>query len=172
MAKFTFGVLHALSLFSLCSTAAINGKTSTKLSLPALPGPYSVGTISLDLVDHSRIDPYAPTPQPRAIVVSLFYPTTDLHHPFASYLPPDLEPIADQYLSLPAGFIENLQTHAHLNARLKEIPDIPIILFSPGFGGIREIYTIMLEALASYAYLVTAMDHPYDGVLVEFTDGR
>lgn len=171
MAKQFVRVLYALSLFSLCLSAPANGRSSAKVSLQALPGPYSVGTISLELIDHSRIDPYAPTPQPRALMVSLFYPTTDIHPPFAPYLPTALATVADQYLSLPAGFLESLQTQAHLNARLKEIPDIPIILFSPSLSGIREEYTTLLEGLASYGYLVIAMDHTYDGILVEFSDG-
>jgi hypothetical protein len=171
MAKHFVRVLYALSLLSLCLSAAVNGRSPTKVSLQALPGSYSVGTISLELIDHSRIDPYAPTPQPRALMVSLFYPTTDIHPPFAPYLPTELAAVADQYLSLPAGFSESIQTQAHLNARLKEIPDIPIILFSPGLTGIREEYTTLLEGLASYGYLVIAMDHTYDGILIEFPDG-
>jgi dienelactone hydrolase len=171
MAKVALSLLRALSLFSFCQSAAFNGRTSTKLPLPALPGPCSVGTISLELIDHSRLDPYAPTPQPRALMVSLFYPTSDTHHQFAPYLPTKLAAVADEYLSLPAGFIENIQPQAHLNARLKEIPDIPIILFSPGLGGAREEYTILCEGLASYGYLVIAMDHTYDAALVEFPDG-
>ena len=123
------------------------------------------------MIEHSRTDPYASTPQPRAIMVSLFYPTTDTHKPFAPYLPAKLAAIADQYLGLPAGFIESIQPQAHLNARLEEIPDIPIVLFSPGLGAAREEYTILFEGLASYGYLVIAMDHTYDAVLVEFLDG-
>jgi pimeloyl-ACP methyl ester carboxylesterase len=169
MAKSSFRLLHALSLFSLAISTAVNGRA--KVPLPALPGSYSVGTISLEMIDQSRIDPYAPTPQPRAIMVSFFYPTSDIHHPFAPYLPAELAAIADQYLKLPAGFIENIQPQAHLNARLKEIRDIPIILFSPGLGGAREEYTILLEGLASYGYLVIAIDHTYDALIVEFPDG-
>ncbi len=171
MTKRFVRMLFALSLFSLCLSAPTNGRSSAKISLQALPGPYPVGTISLELIDHSRIDPYAPTPQPRALMVSLFYPTTDIHPQFAPYLPTALAAVSDKYLSLPAGFLESLQTQAHLNARLKEIPDIPMILFSPGLSGIREEYTTLLEGLASYGYLFIAMDHTYDGILVEFPDG-
>jgi dienelactone hydrolase len=164
-------VLQALSFLSFCVSAAIQGRGFPKLPLPALPGSYSVGTVSMEMIDHSRQDPYAPTPQPRAIMVSLFYPTTDTKGPFAPYLPAELAAVADQTLQLPPGFIENIQPQAHLNARLKEIPDIPIILFSPGLGAVREEYTILLEGLASYGYLIIAMDHTYDAALVEFPDG-
>jgi hypothetical protein len=138
-------VLQALSFLSFCVSAAIQGRGFPKLPLPALPGSYSVGTVSMEMIDHSRQDLYAPTPQPRAIMVSLFYPTTDTKGPFAPYLPAELAAVADQTLQLPPGFIENIQPQAHLNARLKEIPDIPIILFSPGLGAVREEYTILLE---------------------------
>jgi pimeloyl-ACP methyl ester carboxylesterase len=160
---------HTLSLLSFCSSSAIYGRD--KVLLPALPGSYSVGTISLEVIDHSRQDPYASTPQPRALMVSLFYPTTDTRRPFAPYLPAELAAVADAYLQLPPGFIENIQPQAHLGARLKEVPDIPIILFSPGLGAAREEYTILFEGLASYGYLVIAMDHTYDAALVEFPDG-
>ena len=170
MAKFSVGALHALSLFSCCLSATINDRQQM-IPLPALPGPLSVGTISLEMIDTSRQEPYVTTPQHRAIMVSLFYPTSDTNRTHATYLPPDVAKIADEAFHFPSGFLESIQPQSYLNARLKEIPDIPIILFSPGLGAVREEYTILLEGLASYGYLVIAMDHTYDGSLVEFPDG-
>ena len=166
MASITFGSI-VLLLLRACLVSA-----TTAVPLPALPGPYAVGTISLEAIDTKRLDPYAPTPQPRRLMISAFYPTTDNHHPFAPYLPTALAAAADQYLGFPPGFLEQIQTRSYANARLKEVPDIPVILFSPGLGSSREASQILLEGIASYGYFVVAMDHSYDAEIVEFPDGE
>ncbi|CZR63214.1 uncharacterized protein PAC_13111 [Phialocephala subalpina] len=141
-----------------CSDFVNNSQLTrhTLHSLQVLTRPYSVGTISLEAINSSRLDPCAPTPQPRALMISLFYPTTDTKHPLAPYLPSNLASFADRSFSFPPGFLEQLQTQSHENARLKEIDNIPIILFSH----------------ASYGYLVVAIDHTYDvAAAVEFPYG-
>src|SRR5262245_44431459 len=57
------------------------------LSLPAPTGGYPVGTLSLHLVDRSRIDPLAPTRRYRELMVRLWYPAASSHGPCAPYLP-------------------------------------------------------------------------------------
>ena len=47
----------------------------------------------------------------------------------------------------------------------------PVLLFSPGGGMIRELYTSQMEDLASHGYIVAAMTHTYDGFLTVFPDG-
>lgn len=47
----------------------------------------------------------------------------------------------------------------------------PVLLFSPGGGMIRELYTSQMEDLASHGYIVAAMTHSYDGFLTTFPDG-
>jgi len=39
--------------------------------LPNLTGPGLVGTVSLELIDYNRLDPLAPTPQFRDLILSL-----------------------------------------------------------------------------------------------------
>jgi predicted dienelactone hydrolase len=48
----------------------------------------------------------------------------------------------------------------------------PVVLFSPGFGVERELYTGLTEDLASHGYVVVAIDHPHDAGIVEFPDGH
>lgn len=48
----------------------------------------------------------------------------------------------------------------------------PVVLFSPGSGGVRTQNTAWAEELASHGYLVAALDHPYDSAAVVLTDGR
>ena len=48
----------------------------------------------------------------------------------------------------------------------------PVVLFSPGFGIGRELYTGLVEDLASHGYVVVAIDHPHDANIVQFPDGH
>lgn len=59
-----------------------------RLRLPAPTGPHWVGTTSLHLVDDSRIDPLAPTPRVRELVVRLWYPAAQSRQPAAAYMTP------------------------------------------------------------------------------------
>lgn len=48
----------------------------------------------------------------------------------------------------------------------------PVVLFSPGSGGVRTQNTAWAEELASHGYVVAALDHPYDSAAVVLADGR
>ncbi|MEV4355227.1 hypothetical protein [Nonomuraea sp. NPDC049625] len=48
----------------------------------------------------------------------------------------------------------------------------PVVLFSPGLGGVRTQNTAWAEELASLGYVVVALDHPYDSAAVVLADGR
>jgi hypothetical protein len=48
----------------------------------------------------------------------------------------------------------------------------PVLLFSPGLGVPALAYSIQLAELASYGYVVFALDHPYDTALVRLQSGK
>lgn len=104
-------------------------------------------------------------------MVSLFYPTTDTRHPIAPYTTAGLAQLGDLIYGFPQGTIESINTQSYASARVKEIKDIPIAFFSPGLGSVRAASTILFEGLASYGYLVVAIDHTYDAAAVQFPDG-
>ena len=62
---------HAISGF-LTITMGVMG-----IQLPNPTGRYPVGTVSLELIDDSRIGPFASTHRPRDIMISVFYPTSE-----------------------------------------------------------------------------------------------
>jgi dienelactone hydrolase len=69
-------------------------------------------------------------------------------------------------------FWESLRTHSALNAApLAGKARFPLLTFSPGLGISRINYTAIVEQLASYGYIVAAIDHPYEGLTV-LPDGR
>lgn len=47
----------------------------------------------------------------------------------------------------------------------------PVLIFSPGGGMLKELYSSQLEDLASHGYVVAAITHSYDGFLTLFPDG-
>jgi hypothetical protein len=70
------GVVLAVAASSWIPSASAHAGPDAipRLSLPAPTGPHRVGTTSLHLVDDSRIDPLAPTPRARELMVRLWYP--------------------------------------------------------------------------------------------------
>ena len=47
----------------------------------------------------------------------------------------------------------------------------PIVMFSPGLGNSRLVYSGIAQSLASQGYAVVTVDHPYDAAIVEYPDG-
>ncbi|HET9654803.1 MAG TPA: hypothetical protein VFP72_05580 [Kineosporiaceae bacterium] len=150
------------------------------ISLPALPGRYPVGTVTRELVDHSRVDPYAPTLQDRAVMVQVWYPARHADRfPTAPLLTPALAAFLEKENGLPAGLLSTVLTRAHRGVPAARPQDEqsgqegwPVVLFSPGWGFSRSLYSTMVEDLASRGYVVVAIDHPYDADAVEMADGH
>lgn len=148
---------------------------ATYYQFPSLTGPFPVGTTSLELIDYSRNDPLAPSPRPRALMVSLFYPTTTAalaagNYTVAPAFPPRTAALFDEYIQASTGTAESLITQSFLNVSLAS-PDFPVLIFGHGFGGTRLLYTAQLEDLASHGWIIVAVDHTYDAIVVEFPDG-
>ena len=155
---------------------------------PAFPepsGPYPVGTTVAEWTDPARPEPATRAPSDRCTVVAqLWYPAREP--------PGDAE--RAQYLgrtrgearTVAAGLTGHLGLPAFLldaaaRARTAAIPGaavaegderFPVVVFSPGLGGVRTQSTVWAEELASRGYVVAALDHPYDSAAVVLDDGR
>ncbi|XXH05328.1 hypothetical protein Hte_011753 [Hypoxylon texense] len=148
----------------------------SRVFLPETTGPYSIGLRNLELVDHGRVDPFSPSGAPRDLMITLFYPTSEAasaHLPLAPQFSPAVASYVDDLFSLEPGAAAALTTRAHLNAPLgSEVARSPVVIFSHGFGFTRSLYTALLQDLASWGWVVAAVDHPYDAAIVEYPDGR
>ncbi|KAF4620104.1 hypothetical protein G7Y89_g14716 [Cudoniella acicularis] len=146
------------------------------IQLPNLTGRYPVGTVSLELIDDSRIDPFTPNPQPRDIMVSVFYPTsttaiTSGNYSFAPYFSSSKTAAAfDSYLGNSTEIL-GIATQSYYKAPIAN-NDFPVLIFSHGLGSSRFMYTAQLEALASQGWIIVAPDHPYDALITEFPNGN
>ncbi|MEV7175289.1 hypothetical protein [Kitasatospora sp. NPDC093679] len=153
--------------------------TPVHLTLPAPHGPNAVGTTDLHLVDPNRTDPWQPG-RSRELMVTLWYParsggtgarapqlSTGTAAAFADSL--------QRQFGLPADTADwaGTLTHARTGVPAASGRDrLPVVLYSPGAGGLRGQGTVLAEELASRGYLVVAIDHTYESLAVEFPGGR
>ncbi len=169
-----FGYKHVLLAFLCYSLAAVDATT-----IPQPNGTYGVNLSTMRLTDHKRVDPYSPHQKPRSVMVSAFYPAAPIAEcetRLVEYMPPATAAVEDQYYSqygLPNGTFESLQLSLcrERSAMDGNFHDLPIVLFSPGLGNSRLLYSAIAQAIASHGYLVVTIDHPYDANVVEYPDG-
>ncbi|PHQ49149.1 alpha/beta hydrolase [Streptomyces cinnamoneus] len=151
--------------------------------LPAPTGPYATGVTALYLVDRSRPDPWEPKIPVREVLVTVFHPARTVRgRPAApqwtqgaAELFGQLAPQAG-HRELPAAGVDWAATATHSR---KLAPATggrrPVLLYSPGGGDPGALGTGLAEDLASHGYVVVVVDHPGDGLAVEFpcgTSGR
>jgi pimeloyl-ACP methyl ester carboxylesterase len=160
----------SLCLLSWSLFAAVNAT----VVIPHPNGTYGVGLSIGRLTDTDRMDPYN-TKQHRNVVLSAFYPIGPLAKcdtKVVDYMPPATAQIQDEFYAqygLPNGSFERLRLS------LCRIPQhtkaFPLLVFSPGLGNSRLIYSALAQSIASNGYTVITIDHPYDANIVEYPDG-
>jgi predicted dienelactone hydrolase len=169
-----------------CSGGAGSGATrraAARLSLPAPAGPYPVGTVSLHLTDRSRRNPFASSPPYRELMVSIWYPATDVtSYPVAPYMPPDAAAgfgapggQAQQLLHVPPGKVDwsAIRTSGHEGAPVTTHGGpFPVLLFSPDLENPRALDTTVVQDMASRGYVVVTIDDTYEASEVEFPGGQ
>jgi pimeloyl-ACP methyl ester carboxylesterase len=164
-------LLLGFLLFTTTARASVN--------IPKPSGPYGVSLRTMELTDSQRLDPFSPRTHVRNVMISAFYPgvlANQCSTMFVDYMPPATAAIEDQYYSqygLPNGTFESpklslCKESVHMTGRIQ---DFPIILFSPGLGDSRLLYSALAQYVASFGYLVVSIDHPYDANVVEYPDG-
>ena len=170
-----------LSLYYSCLSVwfgIVVPAAANSVSLPAANGTCGVSLITGEIIDHRRLDPFAPTRQHRRLMISVFYPSLSMsqcHEQLVPYMPPATCMVEDETF---AQYGLPNQTFSRLQLSLCEAPShalkpaaAPLVLFSPGLGNSRLIYSVLAQSIASAGYIVVTVDHPYDANVVEFPDG-
>lgn len=155
---------------------------ATASTLPPPGGQYGTGSAVAMLIDTSRHDPFANTTnssQHRKLMVSAFYPVALREQCLEGqlrYMPAGTAAFYDAMYAAYGvandtfGSLKlsscNLSRHRAVLSK-----SFPVVLFSPGLGNSRLIYSAMAQSLASEGFIVVTIDHPYDTDFVEFTDG-
>lgn len=124
--------------------------TIDAVSFPPPAGSYGISLTKAELIDHQRLDPYAPTPQPRSLMISLLYPVSPTA--CSPYLAPYMDPITAAFEDIeyaqdgvPAGAFESLNLQGCQSLRPVELSIHPLVLFSPGMGDTRLFYSAMAQ---------------------------
>lgn len=167
---------HASAAAPAKATAAATAAgraPSHRLKLPPPTGPYRLGTVSLDLIDPSRPDPWVPGIPFREMVVSMVYPAREAGgHPREPYFTPIVARAYEQEIGVPVPLNWPI-THAHLHAPvLPREGGWPVVLYVPGLGDERNDTTAIAEDLVSHGYVVVTIDFVHDSGVVELPDGR
>ncbi|MFI5761918.1 alpha/beta hydrolase [Streptomyces sp. NPDC051563] len=152
---------------------------------PEPSGPFAVGTRVVQWTDPLRPESFTPDPNDRrTVVVQLWYPAQEspAGAERAQYLGrtrAEARTVSDALVrgvGLPGFLVDGVpqaRSHAVFDAPVADGGErFPVVLFSPGAGGVRTQNTAWAEELASHGYTVAALDHPYDSAAVVLGDGR
>ncbi|MFG2350222.1 alpha/beta hydrolase family protein [Streptomyces phaeochromogenes] len=174
----------ALALGPLAGTPAARAQSrparssAIRLRLPEPTGPCTIGTVSLQLTDRTRPDPWMPSVPHRELMISVWYPALAPRR--GQGLAPYMERgVAERFDALephriPSGTVDwaGTRTHAYREAPVDPRGGRrPVVVYSPGVGDPRSWGTLLAEELASHGYVVVAVDHTYESPGVQFPDG-
>ena len=167
------------SLLRTCLALAVISQTANAVPFPSPTGRYNTTLVITELTDHTRLDPFSPTKQPRSLMISVFHPISPAEcSPFlAEAFNPITAAFEDAALAeygVPPGLFESLDLQVcqpRANPRYLSTPqNYPLILFSPALAGTRLFYNAIVQQLASTGYTVVTIDHPYDASIITFPD--
>ncbi|MFB7408450.1 alpha/beta hydrolase family protein [Streptomyces sp. NPDC056202] len=184
MIRFTRAAVAALLVCSVALPAgaaaaaapeprpAATAQSARAATLPAPTGPYSVGSTVLPLVDRSRTDPWVPTADGRALMVTLHYPAAGGGRPARYATGEEARLLAEQLGPGVSGDVL-ARTRTHSKADARPAPGRrPLVLLSPGFSVSRWTLTHLAEDLASRGYVVASVDHAYESYGISLPGGR
>ncbi|WFA87641.1 MULTISPECIES: dienelactone hydrolase family protein [Paenibacillus] len=139
----------------------------------------NVGRNVVVLNDKSRKDPFS-NDEERAIITSIYYPTDDKNTQInvSNYM--DLfDPSKDKAINIlkdlgvDIEYLNTIETHIYNNYNPKySNAKSDVILYSPGFGVSRDMYTYHIKYLVDCGYIVVSIGATYESVFSIFPDGR
>jgi predicted dienelactone hydrolase len=137
------------------------------IALPQPTGPYQVGIVDRELVDAAR---------GRRLMVSVWYPAAQSGTPAPLTHDPDEVMVALAQLGgVPAPLFQHLRyisvaATTHAPVLLADEP-FPVLVFSHGMVGLRLQNSSTFQDLASWGYVIVAIDHTDAAAVTVFPDG-
>ena len=146
--------------------------------LPKPTGSYGIGIKTFHLIDNSRPENFtADTTDVREIMMQLWYPiqsnTAGTRAEYMDY--PTFQWLKGRS-PIPLITIPN-NAYLFIRPHLRNQTTIasgmfPVVVFSPGYDGVYQIYTSFIEDLVSHGFIVASINHPYVSGITVFPDGR
>jgi hypothetical protein len=155
----------------------ISGTHDTSF-LPKPTGPYDVGITTLHLADLSRLEHFTADPTDiREMMVQLWYPIEkDNQGTRCNYMDYSTFQWLKKRSPIPLITIPNnafLFVHPHGYHDYNVATGMfPVIIFSPGYDGVYQIYTSFIEDIVTYGFIVASINHPYVSGITVFPDGH
>ncbi|CAG8953991.1 hypothetical protein HYFRA_00009090 [Hymenoscyphus fraxineus] len=144
------------------------------------PGPdIQLGTATAELIDYSRTNVWGNNSDPRAFLISVFYPlgvkpcSGGYRTEYVSKTVSDFE---DGYF-FQRGILGKLDYNSFESQFYQECSenndgDYPVLIFSPGYFRTRLLYGVLAQTVAKFGYIVITVDHPYDADIVVMPSGQ
>lgn len=179
----TGAVLRWIGRLGLVGIAAVCVGVWILPAVPTLPPPdgrYAVATQVYRWTDAARDEPHTATPgDRRSVIAQAWYPTTRREQPGGAARVPYIDGLGHMpaQVSVMPGFLLHrygqIDTHAEALAPLapRDRP-WPVVIFSPGYGASRAVYTGLATRLAGRGFVVFVLDHPYESAVTRLPDGR
>lgn len=140
-------------------------------------GEYKVGTRYFRWVDSSRSEQLTPDlHDKRNVVVQAWYPTEESSKGSHSDYLDGLGSLPEKIGPLPKWVFDHydlVNTYGLIDAPVSKVQARwPVIIFLTGNGASRAFYTSLISGLASHGYVVLAIDHPYEAMVVKIANGK
>jgi dienelactone hydrolase len=148
-------------------------------TLPLPDGRYAVGTEIYRWTDAARDEPHTPDlSDRRSVIVQAWYPATRGEDAGGARLPyvDGTDHLPGQVSGLP-GFL--LRRYGHIDTHAAALAPLarsdrpwPVVIFSPGYGAPRAVYTGLATQLASRGFVVVVLDHPFESGVTQLPNGH
>lgn len=148
-----------LPLFIIFISIEVYAQSET-IDLLKPTGKFLVGTVVFEWTDETReLNLSSHKGEKRTIIVQMWYPakidSSDLLSPYSA--------LSREY--------EYVKTNSYTRPSVADaLKKYPLVLYSPGRGMERYVYTILIEDLASHGFIVASVDMPEIGNVV-YKDG-
>lgn len=138
------------------------------LKLPAPTGPYAVGIVDREVIDTAR---------GRRLMLSIWYPAAARAAPAPlTHYPDEVATGLGRLAGLPGLPFQHLRYAKVSASEAVPLPaggePLAVLIFSHGMVGLRLQSSPILEELASWGYVVVAIDHTDAAAVTVFPDGE
>ncbi|MBN1202082.1 MAG: hypothetical protein JXJ20_09520 [Anaerolineae bacterium] len=172
------GVLVGLSLLPVVPASSVQAQEDPGSPGPRMlppTGPYDVGRTVYHWVDKTRGEPHTPDEDDaRELMVWAWYPADPAPDAEVGlYLDEHMADLITRMFALPEGRLAAVWSNSYPDAPVADDEaSYPVVIFDPGFSADPRQYTVLIEELASYGYVVFSPSHPFTTALTVFPDGR
>jgi pimeloyl-ACP methyl ester carboxylesterase len=149
------------------------------VELPAVTGPYGVGTVVLPMVDSGRPGVYADgsSSEHREFMTQIWYPANrgvdGLRSTYMDEATAEYQLKGTNIPGVDKNIRFQIKTHGILGAQVAAGHErFPVLIFSPGLGMNYFVYQSILEELASHGYIVVGVNSPNIAGITVFPDGH